>query len=436
LSSNPALEVISRTSVMPYRGSKSSAREIGAALGAGAIIEGSVRYADGRVRVTAQLIDATTDTHLWAENFDRELTLQSLFAIQSEIAERVADGLQARFDAAQDGAAGTKLPTRDLQAYDEFLLGKYHYRKLQPEDLRASVQHLERAVERDPAFAEAWDWLAYAWNHSGTEQGWTTPRDAYPRAQAAAVHALELDPKLATSRALLGYLRAVYDWDWAGGLAELEQAMKQDPSDTGTVWSYAYVLSVIGQHDRAVALTSDLARASPNVGRVQLELAYRLNDAQRYADAKTTAQRSLELGAETGLAYDVLGMANLGLGDVEAAVSAFEQAADLQRRAPDILGHLAFAYARAGREEDARALLEELKTRGNGVYVSPLVFADIAAGLGERDTAFDMLEQAATERVRGVLSVAGNPIFADLRGDARMDALLKQTGLPAAATPR
>jgi TolB-like protein/Tfp pilus assembly protein PilF len=426
LSANPALEVVSRTSVMPYRGRTATVREIARALGAGAVIEGSVRYAEGRVRVTAQLIDARTDRNLWAENFDRELTLQDLFAIQAEIAERVAEGLEARFDAAANPATAS-LPTRDFAAYDEFLLGKYHYRKLQPEDLRLSVQHFQRAVERDPGFAEAWDWLAYAWNHSGTEQGWTTPRDAYPRARAAAVRALELDPRLASSRALLGYLRAVYDWDFAGGLGELEQAMRQDPSDTGTAWSYAYVLSVTGQHERAVEVTRALADASPDVGRVRLELAYRLNDAGRFAEAMAEAERALALGVDGGLAYDVIGMAALGLGDAEGAIAAFEQAAALQRRAPDILGHLAHARARAGRADEARVLLAELETAGQSVYVSPMAFASIHAGLGDADAMFRMLEQAAEERARGFLFVGWSPLFTAYREDSRFEALLART---------
>jgi tetratricopeptide (TPR) repeat protein len=414
---------------MPYRDSTQSLREIAAALGAGAVIEGSVRHAEGRVRVTAQLIDARTDKHLWTDSFDRELTLQNLFAIQAEIAERVASGLQAKFDAGASASA-TRIPTQNLAAYDEFLLGKYHYRRLQPADLRLSVQHFQRAVELDPAFAEAWDWLAYAWNHAATEQGWTTPRDAYPRARAAAVRALELDPQRGSSRALLGYLRAVYDWDWPGALAELEQAMKQAPQDTGTVWSYAYVLSLTGQHDRAIELTRALARAAPKVGRNELEVAYRLNEAGRYAEAAESAERARALGAEAGLAYDVLGTARLGMGQVDAAIAAFEQAVALQRRAPDVLAHLASALARGGREKEAHAILAELQALGQGTYVSPMVYAEIHAALGGNDAAFAMLEQASSERVRRFLSIGTSPMFVSLRDDPRLATLLAQTGLP------
>ncbi|MBT8099722.1 MAG: hypothetical protein KJO82_08230, partial [Gammaproteobacteria bacterium] len=227
LSTNRSLDVVSRTSVMAYRNPTANIRLIGAELGAGAVIEGSVRYAGEKVRVTAQLIDTSNDTHLWTRSFDRDLTIANLFAIQDEIAEQVAVGLNTQLQI--DKIA---LPTSDLVAYDSFLLGKYHYRKSTPDDLLLSVQHLEAAVQKDPEFVDAWDWLAYAWNHAGVQQVWTTPAEAYPKARAAAVRALELEPGLAPSRALLAFLRAVYDWDWEPALLDLEWAAKADPTNS------------------------------------------------------------------------------------------------------------------------------------------------------------------------------------------------------------
>ncbi len=425
LSTNRSLDVVSRTSVMAYRHPTANIRHIGAELGAGAVIEGSVRYAGKKVRITAQLIDTRNDTHLWTRSFDRELTLENLFAIQDEIAEQVAVGLKAQLQ--DDDSA---LPTSDLGAYDSFLLGKYHYRNFTADDLLLSVQHFEAAVQSDPSFAHAWDWLAYAWNHAGVLQGWTTPSEAYPKARAAAVRALELDPTLATSRALLGFLRAVYDWEWEVALVDLERAAKADPHDSGTVWSYAFVLSVVGRHDEAIRQVESLADLFPEQPRLRQQVAYRLNDAGRYLEAIAAGERALELGADAGQIEDLIGVARFGLGEIEQAVAHFESAIELQGRTPDALGRLGSTYALAGQEGRARDILTELEDRRSSSQISPVILAEIHAALGESDRAIALLQEAVNERHRGVLRVAQSPFFENLRGDPRLRQLMTQVGLP------
>ena len=186
-----SLAVRSRTSVMPYRNHTEPVAEIARVLAADMIVEGSDRHAGERVRVTAQLIDTRTDAHLWSGSFDAELTVQNLFEIQAQAARQIAGALEVTL-APMESAAARHLPTENLEAYDHFLLGKYHYRKSRLDDLRLSVTHLETAVALDPQFADAWDWLAFAHSHSGTSNGWLLPKDAYPKAQAAALRALEL----------------------------------------------------------------------------------------------------------------------------------------------------------------------------------------------------------------------------------------------------
>ena len=266
LSQLESIAVRSRTSVMPYRNRTQSLREIAQALAADMIVEGSVRHVAQRVRITAQLIDTRTDRHLWSGSFDAELSVQNLFEIQAQAAREIAGALEIRLSKAGRPAAAN-LPTQSLEAYERFLLGKYHYRKSRLDDLRLSVEHLESAVALDPEFAEAWDWLAFARSHAGTSNGWLLPKDAYPKAQAAALRALELDPTRTESRALLGYLRGVYDWDWPGALAALEYALTLSPDTSGTIWSYAYVLAIVGRHDEALRLVSAFAEAHPEDAR-------------------------------------------------------------------------------------------------------------------------------------------------------------------------
>ncbi|MBT8077821.1 MAG: hypothetical protein KJO31_04555 [Gammaproteobacteria bacterium] len=425
LSTSQSFDVVSRTSVMAYRDTTANIRLIGAELGAGAVIEGSVRFAGDKVRITAQLIDTRDDTHLWTRSFDRDLTLENLFAIQDEIAEQIALGLNIQLQ--NDKAA---LPTSELGAYDSFLLGKYHYREFTPDDLLLSVQHFETAVQRDPGFIDAWDWLAYAWNHAGVQQGWTTPSEAYPKARAAAVRALELDPGLATARALLAFLRAVYDWEWEAALVDLEHAVRADPTDSGTVWSYAYVLSLLGRHDDAIRQVESLADSSIEEPRLRQQVAYRLNDAGRYFEAITAALKALELGADAGQIEELLGLARFGLGDMDQAMAHFESAIDLRGRYPEILGQLAATFARAGQVGQARDILAELEHRRSSSHVSPVILAQIHAALGELDRAIALLQEAVNERDRGVLWVGQSPFFDNLRGDPRLQQLVTQIGLP------
>ncbi|MBK7902515.1 MAG: hypothetical protein IPJ97_05760 [Proteobacteria bacterium] len=402
-----SLAVRSRTSVMPYRRRTQSLGEIAHALAADMIVEGSVRHAGQRVRVTAQLIDTRTDQHLWTGSFDAELTVQNLFDIQAQAAREIAGALETKLSTV-GRVASADLPTRNLEAYDHFLLGKYHYRRSRVDDLRLSVEHLESAVALDPGFAEAWDWLAFAHSHSGTSNGWLLPKDAYPKAQAAALRALELDPTRTESRALLGYLRGVYDWDWPGALAELDRAVALSPDTSGTIWSYGYVLSIMGRHKDALKIAAGFADSNPDDPRGHAEVAYRLMDAGRYQDALARIHRALSLGGEPGPLHDLAGVALIGLGRYGAAVDRLEQAAGFQGRAHDVLGRLGFAYARSDRLDSAREVL---------------------AGLGETDAAMTQLERAADERQREVCIAGYSPLLADLRAEPRFRALLARMGL-------
>ena len=267
----PTLRVTPRATVSSYRDAGKPVSEVARELGVEAVMQGTVRYAEDRVRVTAQLIDVATDTNVWAEIFDRPLTLENLFDIQAEIAEARRGGSHALARRAATRIPRDDLPTASLPAYEAFLLGKYHYRRSQPGDLKVAAEQFQLAVNADGGFAEAWDWLAYAWLAAGADLQWTTPSEAFPHARAAALRALELDSNLWTARALLAFLRATYDWEWQAGLAELERAVQAAPEESGTVWSYAYVLSLLGRHDEAIAAGTDVRgqrlRTTRGIGR-------------------------------------------------------------------------------------------------------------------------------------------------------------------------
>jgi TolB-like protein/DNA-binding winged helix-turn-helix (wHTH) protein/Flp pilus assembly protein TadD len=429
LSQNRGLSVRSRTSTLQYRETTESIPSIGETLDVDVIVEGSVRYDDDRVRVTAQLVDAATDAHLWSGNYDETLTVAELFSIQNRIATEIGTALELTLATAAS-ETGPDLPTDNLQAYEYFMLGKYHYRRQLPGDMEQSVNNFEAAVALDPLFADAWDWLAYAYNHAATSVGHMSPHDAYPKARAAALRALEIEADLATAVSILGYIRAVYDWDWVGAELDLRRAIELDPDDSGTVWSLAHVLSILRRHDEAIELVRDFAERNPDIGRRHLEVANRLLDAGRYDEALTWLTRAEERGAEKAQVADTTGVALLARGDLDDALERFEYAVDARQRAAGTVARLAFVYARSGREDEAEALVEELVERSDTEPVSALTLATARLGLGDESATLDLLEQAAAERDRGVLSLPQDPFFRDLRDKPRYLAIVAGFGIP------
>ena len=430
LSQVDALVVRSRSSTLPYRARAQALPEIAKQLGVDVIVDGSVRQDGDRVRVTTQLIEADSDRNLWSGSIEKSLSVASLFSIQDEIAREIAGALEIRLG--DDDAVGRRaeLPTDSIEAYDAFMLGKFHYRRQLPGDIRESVALFERAAALDQGFADAWDWLAYAYNHAATGVGYLTPNEAYPKARTAALRALELEPELATAHSILGYIRAVYDRDWIGALADLERALELDPDDSGTVWSLAHVYSMLGRHDRAIYLTRDFAERFPESGRNRLEVANRLVDAGRYEEALRQLDTALESGAEPAMVADTRGFVFVALGRLEQAAETFEFAVEAKKRSAGTVGRLAHVYGRLGRQTDALALLAELERRAEAERISRLVFATVHAGLGNADAAIAEIRAAVAVGGRELIGLHNDPFFAALDGHPEFESLLEGLSPP------
>lgn len=419
LSFNSNFDVRSRTSTLPFANTTLSLPQIAQALDVDLIVEGSVRHEGDQVRVTAQLIEADSDSHLWSSNYQHPLSVENLFATQNRIADDIAAALKLTLQAQQH----LSLPTQSLSAYDQFLLGKYHYRRQLPGDIALSVQFLETAVELDPQFADAWDWLAYAYNHAATEVGYLSPAQAYPRARTAALKALEIKPQLASSLSLLGYIRAIYEYDWRGGVSDLRRALMLQPKDSATVWSLAHVLSMLNQHEEAIALTANFAGNVPANGRNFREVANRLIDAGFYADALQWLEKAETNGDEVAHNQDSRGIALLGMGDIDAAEHAFVAAVQASQRSSATLAHLLFVRARLDNSTSAQALLSELLARTGQENVSAYTLAIAYSGLRRDQKAIENLQQAAQQRDRAVLSVRHDVFFSHLQSDQRLLAI-------------
>ena len=429
LSQGGVLAVRPRTSTLAYRDRTASIRDIANELGVDVIVDGSVRQNGDTVRVTAQLIEASRDENLWAGSIEKSLSVASLFSIQNEIAQEIANALKVTLG--DNGSPGNdELPTDDIEAYDAFMLGKFHYRRQLPGDIRESVQRFERAVALDAQFVDAWDWLAYAYNHAATNVGYLEPREAYPKARAAALRALELEPELATAMSILGYLRAVYDRDWVGALADLERSVELSPTDSGTVWSLAHVYSMLGRHDEAIDLTAEFADRFADEGRNHLEVANRLTDAGRFDQALERLDLAEIHGAEPGMIAHARGIALCALGDLERAQQALELAVTAKQRDATAVGHLAYAYGLQGNAGAAQALLDELETRAQTERISRLAFAAVHTGLDDAAAAIDEIRAAIEIGDREAIGVRNDPFFAALHDSPEFEALLAGLEMP------
>jgi TolB-like protein/DNA-binding winged helix-turn-helix (wHTH) protein/Tfp pilus assembly protein PilF len=414
------LDVLSRTSVEKFRDTKLDLPEIARQLGADAVIEGSVRIAADRIRITVQLIDAVTDRHIWAENFDRELSVANIIRIQEEVADQIAAALRLEYESEQTTTPG-RLPTDNLQAYEAYLLGRYHTFQQTPRDLEQAVIHLERATALDAEFAEAYASLGWAYSFLGTAYGRRAPREAYPKAREATLRALALDGELADAHSLYADILTWYDWDFVAAEREYERTMELDPLN---VLGYALFLSTQKRHDEAIDLVEKSAAANPNDPYVFA------NAGWRYLNA---GQTDRAIGAATRAeghpdANSVLGFSSMAAGDIGRAITAFEADLDRFGSNPRQLSNLAYAYFKDGRNIEGRAILDELLATSADAYVSPALLAAVYFASGDADNGFAMLDRAVSARAREVIFMQVSQMLAGYRQDPRYATLIRKIG--------
>jgi TolB-like protein/Flp pilus assembly protein TadD len=422
LSKIHAFKVISRTSVAHFKEQHTTLREIGGALGATAILAGSVRRSGDRVRIVAQLMDPETDRHLWSETWDRRIT--DIFAIQSEVALHIASALEAELSPDEQTRVRRR-PTEDLQAYHLFLQGRQVLGRYDTESMLRSVALFERAIARDPGFAGAHANLSMVLAQLG-EVGILAPDAAYERAGAEVAEALRLDPEHCIAHTTLGFIRAVRDFDWAGAEREFERALELNPSGADTYDLYGRVCSGIALFDKAIALLERAADLDPLVHRV--DIATTLLRAGRVAEAIQVAEGTLEVDSHDR-ARATLGWAYILDGRHEEGLVELERAVDLAPETMMWLAQLGEAHALAGNEARAREILATLEARARDAYIPPYYFAYVHAGLGESGRAMDYLERAVAERAGPAYSIKGSFLLAPLRGHPRFRALLAQMNL-------
>jgi len=420
-----SLKVISRTSVMAFKKRDRNLREIGEKLGAATLLEGSVRRAGNRVRIVAQLIEGSTDEHIWADSYDRDLT--DIFAIQTDVALNIANALRAELSKDEHARVGRR-PTEDLDAYELYLRGRNAYYRFSEEGFRSSIAQFEAAIARDPGFALAWASLADV-HAEFCIQGYagSSAEQAIRLAKQAAARAVELDDELAEAHGISGLVRFVFDFDWRGAEREFLRAIELSPSTAEVHDHYSWLCASQERYDDAVREVRLARELDPLL--VQSDVATTLLRAGRIEEAIKEARRSLQADPEAPRCHSVLGWALIFHGENAAGIAELEHAAALAPGSTLFLSQLGQAYALTGSIEQARQILGQLHERATREFVSPYHFAYVHAGLGEGDATIDWLERAFEQRSGAIYGIKGSFLFRNLRGHPRFESLLRRMNL-------
>jgi TolB-like protein/Tfp pilus assembly protein PilF len=418
------LDVIARTSVMQYANTTRPITEIADELGVRSVMECSVAYGDGRVVISAQLIDGDTGVHLWSERYNREF--RDIFGIQADIAMNVANQLQAELSADEQETL-EKPPTDSPEAYALYMKGRNFWNQRSEALMESALRAFEQAIEFDPEYALAQVGIADVWIF----RGWYSvlpPNEVFPKAKDAIEKALAIDPSLAAVHTSRGHIYLEYDHDWAAAEKEYLRGIELDPRYAiGHHW-YGGYLSAMGRHAEGLEQALLARELEPVSLIINTWVGLRHYFAGRYAVAVGEYEHALNLDPNFAPAHWHLGWALEQLGEFDAAIASAERAVAISKN-PIYLASLGHAQAMAGNEQEARRILAELDQIGTTQHVSAYHVAVIYAALGDTDNAFLWLERAYAERAPWIGYLRVDPRLDPLRADSRFASVLRQARL-------
>jgi len=420
-----ALRVISRTSVMVYKHARKPLPQIARELNVDAVVEGTVLRSGDRVRITAQLIDASSDKHLWSQSYEGEL--RDTLALQNQVARAIADQIRINVNP-QEQAALKNVKVVNPQAYESFLKGRYFWNKRTADGLKVALAYFNQATDEDPKYAQAYSGLADTYSLLGDWQyAVMTPKEALPKAKAAAIKALELDSTLGEAHNSLAFCLDGFDWDFASAGKEFRRAIELNPGYATAHHWYAWHLSLLGKYDEAIMEMRKAGNLDPLSLIINSDLAELLVLAHSYDEAIQQSRKTIEMDPNFAFAHNQLAQAYLQKHMYDEAVAELQKAAQLSGGSPTVMANLARAYAASGKRSETAKLLSELKKHSNRSYSHASEIAVIYAALGDKDQAMTWLERGYEERFNpGVLL---RPGFDPLRSDPRFQELVRGIGL-------
>ena len=425
LSKIAALKVIARGSTQKFKGATDDVREIAQQLGVANILTGSVRKSGETVRITVHLINAPSNTQLWAETYGRKLT--DMFQVESDVAQHIAAALETTLTGSEQRALKAR-PTASVEAHHAYLKGRYYWNQRTSEGYKQAAEHFNRAIEVDPTYAQAYAGLADAIQFLASDL--LEPKEALTKSRAALQKAIELDETQAEPHASLGLLAMNLGWDWAEAEREFIRAIELDSNYATAHHWYGEFLAYMGRFEEAIAEIKRAHALDPLSLIISTDVAKVYMLARRYDDAIEQYKKVLEMDPEFELAGGLLAQTYSLKGLHKEALEEFRKIKVLDNH-PTYLSLQGYVCGMAGRKDEAQRAVNRLRDLSNRTYVSPFLMAIAYTGLGEKDQVFELFERVFEERATGgavVLKV--NPVFDSLRSDPRFDDLLRRANFP------
>ncbi len=420
-----SLRVISHGSALRFREGRTPTPEIARLLNVRAVVEGSVTRVGDRIRVTAQLIDAAQDRHLWAESYERDLG--DVLALQREVAAAIADRIQTRLTA-EDRARLARARRVDPDAYLAYIKGRAFWNQRTKPALEGGLAAFQQAIDADPTYASAYAGLADCYTALGYGS-YLAPKVAFDRAKAAAAKAIALDADLAGPHASLGYAKLYYDWDFRGANLEFQRALALNPNDVTALDWHSVYLTAMGRFDEARAEILRARDLDPLSVATNTDVGFVEYYSGRYAEAVKQLRTTVEMSPLFPLAHLWLGRTYQEQRQYDEAIAEYNLAARVLVNWPVTMAAVGHVYGSSGRRAEAERVLRDLQDLQTREYVTPYAFALVHASLGNREAALDWVDRAVDDRSNWLVWLKLDPRFANLRGSPRFDALVQRVGL-------
>jgi TolB-like protein/DNA-binding winged helix-turn-helix (wHTH) protein/Tfp pilus assembly protein PilF len=416
------LRVISRTSAMGYKGTHKTLSEIARDLKVDAVVEGTVLRSGNRVRITAELVQVSTDRHLWAETY--ESPIGDVLALQNQVATAIVNEIRVNLTPEEQRLLANSKPVT-AGAYEDYLKGRYYWNKRSEEGLRKAIEYFQAATEKEPHYALAFAGLADCYSIIGSAIIGDVPsQEVAPKARAAALKALELDQSLAEAQTSLATVRFNYDWDWKAASTGFQRAIELNPSYATAYQRYSLYLMAMGRTQESLTQMNRARDLEPLSISTNFSLGWRLYMARQYDPAIEQLRNTLEMDPNFALARAVLGQAYEHKGAYPQAVDELQKAVGISHNSPAMLGALGHARAVAGEKAEAEKIVAQMNESSKTRYVSPFYLAMVYAGLREDDNALSNLEKAYSDRSNAVIFLKVDPAFDALRSDSRFQSLV------------
>ncbi len=422
--------VIGRTSTLKYKEEKKSIPEIGEELGVNYIIEGTVQRQENELRISVQLVRVFNEDHIWSDLYDREV--KDIFNIQTDIAKHIAEELKTALTPEEINNIEKK-PTENVQAYNLYLKGRYFWNKRTKDGMKEAEDYFNAAIDLDGNYALAWAGLADCYFMTVDYMYVTSKdsiRDYKQKAKDAAIKALEFDPSLSEALATLAYIKLNFEWDWNGALEDFEKAIELNPHyGTAHQW-YANLLTVLNQHDKAVAEAKLARQIDPLSPIINRNVARRLYFAHKYEQAIEASLNALRIKPDFFPSLWTLSLSYLQNKNYSGAIQEMQKAVKYSGDDYFVKALLGYVYGTAGEQEEAKVILNELIETSKYKKIPAIAFAVIYIGLGENDIAMDWLEKAYEERTNHLIYLNSNPIYDPIRSESRFIELVKKMNFP------